>query len=203
MAFGSSLNLAQEQLQEVYDRDTVSGAFIIDVALDHYSDVFNTWDYSPFRRRDLNPEMRSFLITCASDIPLQYPLALRFCLLKGYRSLPEEQAIIRGLKTYYGLNARLLHQERQQMQRKSVVFLALGFGILALSVRLSPSGSVPAMVLETFAQGLSVGGWVFLWEGITALTLGRGDLRERLQVQERFANAIVLFRYGSGLDSSA
>ncbi|MEB3273612.1 MAG: hypothetical protein ACO4CG_06495 [Prochlorothrix sp.] len=194
--FGDRTDRTWSHLHEVYDQDPVSGAFILDVALGHYSDIFNAWDYSPFRRRDLNPELRSFLATCSSDIPLRYPLALRFCVLEEYRSLPEEQAIQRGLKSHYGLTSRTLRQELGVIQRKSVVFLVLGLLILGISIQLEPT-ETPVMVMETLAQGLSVGGWVFLWEGFTALTLGSSDLRERLRIQERFLNAIVLFRYGS------
>ncbi|MEB3164267.1 MAG: hypothetical protein VKK80_13650 [Prochlorothrix sp.] len=191
-----SRDRTQEQLQEVYDRDPISGAFIIDVALSHYSDLFNAWDYSPFRRRDLNPELRSFLSTCASDIPLRYPLTLRFCVLKEYRNLPEEQAIQRGLKSHYGFTSRILRQELGWIQRRAIGFIALGLLIMAISIRLEPR-ETPKMVMETLAQGFSVGGWVFLWEGITALTLGSGDLRQQLRIQERFLNAVAIFRYGS------
>lgn len=197
---GSLRDLAdrtQEQLQEVYDRDPVSGAFIIDVALNYYGDMFNVWDYSPFRRRDLNPELRSFLATCASDIPLRYPLTLRFCVLKEYRNLPEEQAIQRGLKGHYGFTSRILRQELTRIQLRAVGFVALGLVILGTSIQLEPTETALMVMEKTLAQGLSVGGWVFLWEGITALTLGSGDLRERLRIQERFFKAIVLFRYGS------
>jgi hypothetical protein len=58
-------------LDQVYDKDSDTDAYVINIVVKRYEDIFNNLDPSPFKRRDLNSNLISFLEDCSSDIPLR------------------------------------------------------------------------------------------------------------------------------------
>ncbi len=52
-------------LEKIYERDKATGAYIISVAIDKYTDIFNEWDPAPFRKRDIDQDLRYFLEDCS------------------------------------------------------------------------------------------------------------------------------------------
>ena len=44
----------RDGLGKFYQVDPATGAFLVEVALDRYEDVFNEWDPAPYKRRDLD-----------------------------------------------------------------------------------------------------------------------------------------------------
>ena len=51
----------EKSLERIYERDSSLGAFIINIAIDNYPDVFNELDSAPWRRRDLDHDLRIYL----------------------------------------------------------------------------------------------------------------------------------------------
>ena len=45
-----------------YRKDPTSGRVIIQISLDDYDDVFDDWDSSPFKMRDIEDEFLDFKI---------------------------------------------------------------------------------------------------------------------------------------------
>jgi hypothetical protein len=57
-------------------------AFIIATATERYTAIFNELDPPPFKKRDINQDLRVFLEDWPADIPLKYNVILQFNLLK-------------------------------------------------------------------------------------------------------------------------
>ena len=70
-------------LQSYYPFNKIMNSFVVEIALNSYADIFNDFDPSPYRKKDLNPELMNYLNDCSSDIPLDYPLILQFKLPKN------------------------------------------------------------------------------------------------------------------------
>ncbi len=56
-----SMHRTDEILERIYERDHDIGAFVIAAALENYSGFFNELDPSPFRKRDIDHDLRVFL----------------------------------------------------------------------------------------------------------------------------------------------
>jgi hypothetical protein len=65
------MKLGGSTLENMYEKDPATNAFIIPVALKTYSDFFNLLDPSPLRKRDLNRDLRAYLEDSSSDISLK------------------------------------------------------------------------------------------------------------------------------------
>ena len=43
---------------KIYKIDQNTNVCPIEISLARYSDIFNQWDFDPFERREVNPELR-------------------------------------------------------------------------------------------------------------------------------------------------
>ena len=66
----------------LYNTNPDTRAYLIEVSLDDYSELFNGWDASPLRRRDLEPELMDYLEQAGSEIPLKEKMELCFYMPK-------------------------------------------------------------------------------------------------------------------------
>ena len=51
------------------------------------------------------------------------------------------------------------------------------------------------IVLSTLVEGVSIGGWVFLWEAISTFVFKNRDIREKYRQYKRFSAASICFNY--------
>lgn len=49
-----------DYLKKIYEKNTNTGNYIIEVSLNKYTDIFNDWDNSPLPKRDLDPDLDFF-----------------------------------------------------------------------------------------------------------------------------------------------
>jgi len=181
-------------LEEMYDKDPTTNAFIIGVAINNYTDIFNELDPAPFRRRDLDPALREFLEECSSDIPLKYPIILRFNTPITLHDAKLEERIRLGLKTYFSFVMRSRGRERKRAYEQNVYYIFTSFLFLFTSFFLS--SRIPSNVLYyTLLEGLSIGGWVFLWEAISSFAFKNKPLNYEYMQYKRFYHSAIKFEY--------
>jgi hypothetical protein len=111
------------ELERIYERDKASSAFIISITLDHYVDVFNELDSAPWRRRDLNHDLRVFLEDCSSDIPLKNDIILQFNVEQEKQDAVKEERLKVGLKTYFTFIRSGLQKKIRRSYERSVVYV--------------------------------------------------------------------------------
>ena len=183
----------KERVFHRYERDA-DGRILIDVTATRTEDLYNDFDRSaPYIRRDLDQDLVDHLINCARELGAE-PFAIRFTLDQQ----PDDDRLRRVRRSVNGFFLYLITIERhkvRRMARRSIVLLALGLCILALSVwfnkLLGPGESVVGAV---FAQGLTVAAWVSLWEALATFLVDWFPSRADISLYRRLANAPLLFR---------
>jgi hypothetical protein len=119
----------ERTLERIYEKDKTTGAFIISIALDRYVDVFNELDSAPWRRRDLDHDLRIFLEECSADIPLKYDIILQFSIAQEKQDPIKEEKLKVGLKTYFTFVRSSLQKKIRASYQRSIVY-ALGAFLL-------------------------------------------------------------------------
>jgi hypothetical protein len=183
----------ERALERIYEKDPGTGAFIVSIALDHYVDVFNELDSAPWRRRDIDHDLRVFLEECSSDIPLKYDVVLQFNVEQEKQDPAKEARLKLGLKTYFTFVRASLQRDIRSSYRRSLVYGLGAFLMIFTFYSLSASSANP--FLSTVFDVLSIGGWVFLWEAITTLAFESRKARDRYRMYQRFSMAQVRFTY--------
>lgn len=185
-----------DYLQKIYEKNNTTGNYVIQVAIDKYTDIFNEWDRAPFRKRDMDPDLALFLETCFEDIPAKHGVDICFYLPKEEKDATREELLIAGIKTYYSF---YLHQEIRILKgnySRLFKYLISSFSLLAMSIFL---GTIVGenIILETLQQGFNIGGWVFLWEVISIVIFRGREVSSEISKYQRFLNSLIYFKYGN------
>lgn len=72
--------LSPQYYQEAYRYDGDEKAYVIEVSLDSYDDIYDEWDPSPFKKRDIEDEFDDFIRDSSSDIPIKFKLIIELFL---------------------------------------------------------------------------------------------------------------------------
>ena len=183
-----------DYLNKIYEKNPTTGNYVIQVALDKYTDVFNDWDNSPFKKRDMDPDLALFLENCLDEIPQKDGVDICFYLPKESKDSKREEVIISGIKTYYTF---YLHEAMRSLKgkyQKMLEYICTSFGLLAVSVFLNLTYGTN-IIMGTVQQGFNVGGWVFLWEAISMFFFRRRSVTSEIEKYERFINSSIYFKY--------
>lgn len=180
-------------LYEIYKYDLEKNAFIIEVDLDTYVEIFNDWDFAPFKRKDIAPELKIYLEDCAADIPLNYNIMIRMHLPEDLYEEKNEKAVITGINNYFRLMVALEERNIRPIYKKTIRYILLALCFLTTSYLFSSEYiSLPAKILQ---EGVLVGGWVFAWEAFTEFFIESKEVRKLIVIYKRFLEAEVKFVY--------
>jgi hypothetical protein len=184
----------KQPLEKIYERDPDSNAFIISVAIESYANIFNELDPAPFRKKDLDQDLRDYLEDSSVDIPLKYDVVLRFNVSGEAKNTEKEEKIRVGLKTYFSFVKDLLGDNIRKSYEKSVVYVFGAFVLLSASYLLRLL-LISNIFFSILIEGITIGGWVFLWEAISTFAFRTRDVKNRCRQYKRLADAPIQFIY--------
>ncbi len=184
----------EKLLRTMYEVNEGSGAFIIEVLVNDYQEIFNGWDPSPVKRRDLDPELYQYLEECSLEIPLRYPIEIHFFMPKVVHDESKERLSKEGIKNNFIFTIDFVKKELLDIKRKiamnllgAIFFLSVGY---FLKQRVSPG-----FFLTILTEGFTIGGWVFLWEAFSLFFFSVQDIQKRLKRYLRFQKTKITFNY--------
>jgi len=181
-------------LDTVYEKDPSSNAFIIKISIKSYNDIFNDLDPAPFRKRDLDPDLRLYIEESSADIPLKNKISIQFRAPMPIKDNDKEKKVIMGLKTYFQFVIRTFEKDIMQGYRKGAIYIVCSF-LLLLSAYYLSSIIPDFFLLVTLVEGLFIGGWVFLWEAIAVFAFKNREIRIKWKRYKRLNEAPMDFIY--------
>lgn len=179
--------------EELYRQDKNSGAYIIEIALDKYSDIFCEWDPAPFKLRDIDPNLELYLEGCSDDIPLHYPLLLSFTIPKGIRNENIEDQARNGLRNGFKFKIYFIKKDIAKTNARTFLFILISFAFLWVAT-IFPKQLKASVFPSILVEGLFIGGWVFLWEAISLLLFTTTGLFHRSRIYKRLLKSTIVFR---------
>jgi len=184
----------QEYLRKIYKYSSEKGGYIIELALDNYTDVFNEWDPAPYKKRDLDPAVSSYIMECSGEIPVKYPVTLSFQLPREKKELNKEKIVKEGLKTYFSFNLYLIEKDIKKINRRTVNYIVIAFIFLAVVI-FNEKIFMENVFLNIFMEGLFIGGWVFLWEAFNLFFFQKLEMNRSYREYKRLYHSPIIFRY--------
>lgn len=184
---------------DVFERNNDTNRIVIDVALNDYSDYFHEWDNSLFKKRDINPELLTFLKDCSNQIPLKEKLELRFNIENEERSEEKEIQNISGYRNYFAAESRALKAHLKALYLsivKGVVFAI----VILIGANLGEAFFPENIVTKILVQGLFIGGWVFMWEAVYTTAYSTREERLNYRKINRLHQADIKFTYNCDSD---
>lgn len=183
--------MQKNKILDRYNYDKESNAYIIPIALDDYNDVFDDWDPSPFKLRDIEDEFLDFLFDSVEDIPQKESLVFEFSIPSHLKDETKEKQLICALQYQfeYMLSRNLKKRRHENLEALKYFVLGIMFFLIAYLKLIDTD----IMIFRILEDGLFVGGWVFMWETFSNLFIESRELHEEKVTIKRFMNALIKF----------
>jgi len=177
----------------LYNKNPESNAYMIEVSIEDYAEIFNGWDASPLRRKDIEPELIDYLEQASTEIPMKENLELVFYLDKKMFDQDKEQKSLTGIKNNFKFIIYLINQQLNLKYRQMATYIILsmlfitGAYVLRNLVELS-------LLTNIMVEGFFIGGWFLLWEAFSIFVFDSHQVRLRKKLYTRFLNSVIIFR---------
>ncbi len=180
-------------LDRLYSYDKRNNAYKIEISLDKYEDIYNEWDPTPFKKRDIEEEFIKYVIDSSVDIPLKYNIDLDLYLPESMKDEKKEKNAKAAIKSYFNYlldrNMKVLNNSIARCLRSAFI------GVILLFLYYVLSGDVAGDVAKVLVEGISILGWVALWDVGEELLLNLITNYNKRKNLKRIANAKVEFIY--------
>lgn len=181
-------------LDQIYKFSKEKNSYIIEISLDSYEELFDGWDASAFKRRDLEPDLLHYIEQAGYDIPLRKQTAIYFRIPKKVYNLEKEEKCLIAVSNNFKMIIHFINRELKRNNRKIISYLILGAIILVLAYLLPIYTSI-SIYLDILNEGLFIGGWVLFWEAFSLFFFSSYEKRLRKKRYYRFLDSEVKFIY--------
>jgi len=158
------MNEQEQVIRNVYSYDNKKQQIFIDINLDRYTDLYNEWDFSPAKKRDLDEDLYQYLIECSQEIPLKWALTIRLHLPESLYDPTKEATAQKGIWNYFHYRLHRTSFTRQKALKQLIRYGLFGVIFLFTGVFLIPQIFPQGIVEQLSREGLIIGGWVLFWE---------------------------------------
>jgi hypothetical protein len=178
--------------QDLYRYDERDKTYIIEVSLDEYEDVYDEWDPSPFKKRDIEDEFDDFIWDSSNDIPLKFKIKIVLYLPMAQKNEVKEKALREAYDNFYSFRLIRAFKKQKQIQKKILTYLMMSLTFLYIGYFYSAESGIVMSVLK---EGIFIGGWVFLWEVFTLIFITLGEERKVFKIVKRLLDTEICFIY--------
>ncbi|RKT43831.1 hypothetical protein [Thiocapsa rosea] len=166
----------------------------IDIRIARIDQLFETFDPSPFRERDLDPAATAFIVDWARELNRSIPIELH---LHVRYAGPEQEApeeVVSAIQGYFQRRADAATREIRELFRTGRIYLLVGLLILLLSLGGAEAviylfGNRPSVTL--LAESLIILGWVANWKPLEIFLYDWWPIRRDARLFRRLAAARV------------
>jgi hypothetical protein len=179
--------------QKLYKLDEASNAYMIEVSLDTYDDIYDDWDPSPFKKRDIEDEFDDFIINASQDIPMNFNIMIVLYLPLSKKDTQKEAALVSAYKNFYAYELDRLDKTKADLYRKIINYFLMS--LFLLSIGFFFFRDEKNIFISVLHEGIFIGGWVFLWEFFTDIFITRRELQEEYKLHKRLYSSDIRFIY--------
>lgn len=177
----------------LYNTNPESKAYIVEVSLDDYSELFNGWDASPLRRKDLEPELMDYLEQAATEIPIREKLELCFYMPKEKRDLDKEFKSITSVMNNFKVVLSTIHKQLSHNYRRLAIYIIISLIFLSAAYLLRNIAHI-SLFINIMIEGFFIGGWFLLWEAFSLFFFDTHETRVRQKFFNRFLISDIYFK---------
>ncbi|TFG63760.1 MAG: hypothetical protein E4H36_04785 [Spirochaetales bacterium] len=183
--------------KKIYRYNRKKDTYYVDIALDYYKDIYDEWDFSPVRNRDLDKELIEYLEECSHEIPLKAKIEIYFHLPEKLQDEEKERESIQGFRHFFKYSYTKLVFQRRRFLWSTVMYAAFGLCLLVggflIQDRLPETTSL--RILSLIPEGLYIGAWVLIWEVFSIIFFEYRNHRRSLLERKRLASARIVYIY--------
>lgn len=177
----------------LYNVNPETNAYILELQLDDYSELFNGWDASNVRKKEIEPELMDYFEQAAGEIPIKEKIEICFYLPANLRDTEKENKSVAALLNNFRVKRVFLTKNLRDIYRKFMTYVALSASLLTAAHILPEFGEL-FVFYKIMIEGMFIGGWWILWEGCSLFFFTGHDVRVRRQIFERYLDSKIYFK---------
>ncbi len=183
----------KSDFQNMYYQNLETQAYQIEVSLEDYSELFNGWDASAVRRKDLEPELLDFLEQAGYEISKKEKIELCFYLPKEVYDKDKETKSIAAINNNFKISIFFINMKLKKAYRQIITFFIMSLIFITSAYLMRDDASLPILT-KIAREGLFIGGWIFVWEAFSLFFFTTHDDRQRRQVYYRYKDSEIYFK---------
>ena len=177
--------------------DFPPGCALIELHLSELSEIFNSLDPTPFRKRDLDPRAEEFIASWARETPSDRPLGLLIHVDHRKAPADADTTVHDAVRDYFAERANATRQQLRLLFQRGRVSLLIGVVFLAGSML--AGNLIEEMLRNTSFAGfgqesLLIGGWVAMWRPLEVFLYDWWPIRAEARLFDRLSAMTVRVR---------
>ncbi|HEX7281515.1 MAG TPA: hypothetical protein VF239_05630 [Vicinamibacterales bacterium] len=170
---------------------------LIEVHVSDLKELFNSFDPTPFHKRDLDPDAEGFIAGWARDLPASVPLGLLVHADREAESPRATEVLKTAVRDHFGRRADETRRKLRLLFRNGRIALAIGLAVVTASVII---GDIVASVFAESGVGgilresLLIGGWVAMWRPLEVFLYDWWPIRADARLYDRLSAMTVKVR---------
>ena len=167
---------------------------LIEVHVSDLKELFNSFDPTPFHKRDLDPDAEEFIATWARDLPADRPLGLIVHADRAAASADATAIVHQAIRDHFKREADQTRQKLRLLFRNGRIALVIGLTVVAGSVIVGDL--VETMLQENRFGGIIresflIGGWVAMWRPLEIFLYEWWPIRAEARLFDRLSRMMV------------
>jgi len=147
---------------------------LIEIELKNLMQIFNSFDPAPFREKELDSNAEIYIYNSVAEYPLKKPLELMIHLPSSEIDTETEETLKKAILNHFSYRVLLANIEIRRILQRGRRNMAIGFVFLFLCLLVTGflSNLKEGLIKTTFSEGLTIIGWVALWEPVNVFLFG-------------------------------
>lgn len=169
-------------------------AALIEVHVLDLKELFNSFDPTPFHKRDLDPDAEEFIASWARDMPPERPLGLLVHADRAAASPDATDIVRQAVRDHFKRKAHETRQRLRLLFRNGRIALLIGLAVVAGSV--IAGDIVETMLQESrfgsiIRESFLIGGWVAMWRPLEIFLYTWWPIRAEARLFDRLSAMTV------------
>lgn len=176
------------RLKRIEDSKNDSKKEIIDLKISSIDQFYNPLDPAPRKEKELNPKVEEYILSPADDLHLKQDWVLAIYLPQNEINPLQEDILKNSVHTHFIRRADTL--TKQARKKTNQIRINTAFAFLFLGLCLTAAYALMTLsqggdFYEVVGQGLTVVGWVALWNPVEYLLYDRWGPRKEIAVSKK------------------
>ncbi|PAT01196.1 hypothetical protein CI105_08095 [Candidatus Izimaplasma bacterium ZiA1] len=182
-----------EIFKKIFKYNEEKNEFLLEMSLNNFDEMFDDWDASIIRKKDLDPELVDYLIEAVTELPYKAKIGISFRLHKKHKDIRLEEITKTVFTNYFTYQIHLKNRQVYRLLKRASIYLILGFIFILFAYNLE--NNTTEILFDVLAEGLFIGGWVFVWESISLLFFKIKSVLSITKKYSKIINSRIYFNY--------
>lgn len=170
---------------------------LVEVHVSDLKELFNSFDPTPFHKRDLDPAAEEFIAGWARDLPAGVPLGLLVHADRIDESSEAPDSVQTAVRDHFSRRAGDIRRKLRLLFRNGRIALVIGLAVVAGSVVIGDL--IESMLAErrignVIRESLLIGGWVAMWKPLEVFLYDWWPIRAEARLFDRLSAMTVQVR---------